>query len=102
MIGTFMVTQKLNYGVYVLQDVQTLEKFEIMFEFHNLQDVNVGDRLDLEKSYMDRKWKDFTQPYAFEGVMVEDVDHVLSTTPQDQLAQLYQQDKVFLLRRLYG
>lgn len=88
----------LPFGAFLFFDEKTKKRVELVLQFYGIDAPKVGDHIFLHESLLDKKNKNFTQPYCFE--LFE------GDFPQKEFdaefAVLKTDDKVFVLKRVYG
>lgn len=89
---------KINkYNEFILQDQDSKKEYSLILEFYGINKPKINDILLLDERLLDKNYKGYSQPYAFEKF--NDSDKNLNET---DLVGLVSKDKKYILKRVYG
>lgn len=87
---TLKIMEILTFNNYYLIDKENNEYY-LVLEFHNMNEPNILDYIQIDENLLDPKYSGYAQPYALEP-----------TEKDDFCAILISGNKTIHLRRLYG
>ena len=85
---------------FKLVNKKTKQEQSLLLEFYEMDLPKVGDVLVLADKLLDRRSRDFVQPYAFTPTTEEEVK--ARNIDREDLAGLNTGNKNIILKRLYG
>ena len=89
---------KINkFNEFILQDQDSEKEYSLILEFYGINKPKINDILLLDERLLDKNYKGYSQPYAFEKF--NDSDKNLNVT---DLVGFVSKDKKYILKRVYG
>ncbi len=87
---------------YVLQSEKSKKRYTLMLEFYDVEKPQIGDRLLISKTLLDKNSQLFCQPYAFAAADKSVIDNFAQNYSNDDIVVLSNLNKNIILQRIYG
>lgn len=92
------ITKCLDFNAYQIQYGN--KECVLVMEFYGIDTPKIGDELQMSEILLDKNWKNYAQPYAFEKIAINPMN--VEKLDNSDLIVLKTKEDIFALMRVYG